>query len=85
MPHGAPRHAGQGPRVICHPINRRGRHRRETATSLSVVFDAHSQTVCGFCFKPDTTDKKTIKLVKRTGKLGCVFADDEHGAAWSRG
>ena len=49
--------------------------------ALSVVFDAHSQTVCGFCFKPDTTDKKTIKLVKRDGKVGVVFADDEHGAA----
>ena len=49
--------------------------------ALSVVFDAHSQTVCGFCFKPDTTDKKTVKLVKRDGKVGVVFADDEHGAA----
>ena len=49
--------------------------------ALSVVFDTHSQTVCGFCFKPDTTDKKTVKLVKRDGKVGVVFADDEHGAA----
>ena len=49
--------------------------------ALSVVFDAHSQTVCGFCFRPDTTDKKTVKLVKRDGKVGVVFADDAHGAA----
>jgi len=49
--------------------------------ALSVVFDAHSQTVCGFCFRPDTTDKKTVSLVKRDGKVGVVFADDAHGAA----
>ena len=49
--------------------------------ALSVVFDAHSQTVCGFCFRPDTTDKKTISLVKRDGKVGVVFADDADGAA----
>lgn len=49
--------------------------------ALSAVFDAHSQTVCGFCFKADTTEKHTITLRKGAGKVGVVFADDPDGAA----